>query len=361
MPASRHPRHPRPPRFSRHRYSPRRLIRRCLPALLTLAGAAHAQSGLTLYGFVDAGLFKTGPGSEARLGTIQRSYVGLRGQEALGQGWAATFHLMTRFDAGNGSLEASGATPFFQGESTVGLKSPYGDVRLGRALTPMWQYDWNYDNWSNFNRVASVAWYVFHPSYRSDPYRNGPAGEYSRLNNGVFYDSPTWGGLHFHAALGVERSAVPDAYGQVDQARPLAASLNYDAGPWSTMVAAERNAAADNTWFAGLAYLRGAFKLMASYSQTRLGAASQRFLGEAGAHRSAATLGADWRLGATTLKVSAARDFQGYGQAGATDYVSAGFDYALSRRTTLYGAAMTRHSRHAPSATLYGAGMSHSF
>ena len=79
LPASRHPRHPR---FSRHRYSPRRLIRRCLPALLALAGAAHAQSGLTLYGFVDAGLFKTGPGSEARLGTIQRSYVGLRGREA---------------------------------------------------------------------------------------------------------------------------------------------------------------------------------------------------------------------------------------------------------------------------------------
>jgi len=328
---------------------------------MSLAGAAHAQSSLTLYGFVDAGIFKTGPGSATQLGTIQRSYIGLRGEEGLGRGWAATFHLMSRFDMGDGKLEASGATPFFQGESTVGLKSPYGDLRLGRALTPMWQYDWNYDNWANFNRVASVAWYVYHPSYRTDPYHNGPAGEYSRLNNGIFYDSPNWGGVHFHASLGVEKSRTPDAQGQVDQARPVAASLNYDAGPWSAMITAERNAATDNTWFAGLAYARGALKLMASYSQTRLSLASQRFLGDASARRTAATLGADWRIGATTLKLSGARDFQGYGQAGTTDYVSAGLDHALSKRTTVYGAVMYRHSRHAASATFYGAGMSHSF
>ncbi len=58
---------------------------------------------------------------------------------------------------GGGRLEASGAMPYFQGESTVSIQSPYGDLRFGRALTPMWQYDWQYDSWDNFNRVSSVA------------------------------------------------------------------------------------------------------------------------------------------------------------------------------------------------------------
>ncbi len=336
----------------------------CLPLLSLAPAAVHAQSApsnLTMYGFVDVGVFKLGPGAATQLGTIQRSYFGLRGTEPLGRGWAATFHLMSRFDVGDGRLEASGATPFFQGESTVGLASPYGGLRLGRALTPMWQYDWKYDSWGNFSRLASVAWYVFHPSYRTDPNHNGPAGEYSRLNNGVFYDSPVFGGVHFHLSAGVDKNTAPDANGNVDRQRPLAASVNYDAGPWSAMLTAERNSVADSTWFAGLSYAFSAVRLMASYSQTRLSAASQAFLGDSGSRRSAATLGANWSLGAVTLKLSGARDFQGYGTAGQTDYVTAGLDYALSKRTTLYGAVSYRDSRHAASATGFGAGMSHSF
>ncbi len=345
----------------------KRALARCLPALAcaaVLAPAApmaHAQGSLTLYGFADAGIFRPAPGQPVQLGTMQRSFIGLRGSEPLGGGWAATMNLQTRFDMGDGRLEASGATPYFQGESTVGIRSPYGDLRFGRALTPMWQYDWQYDSWDNFNRVGSVAWFVYHPSYRTDPYHNGPAGEYSRLNNGVFYDSPKWGGVHVHVSAGVEKNETPDAAGNRDRTRPLAASLNYDAGPWSAMLTAERNSARDNTWFAGLAYAFSAVRLMASYSQTHLSAASQAFLGDASAKRSAATLAANWRVGAVTLKLSGARDFQGYGHAGTTGYVTSGLDYALSKRTTLYGAVSYRHSRQASGGTGFGAGISHSF
>ncbi|WP_420998198.1 porin [Cupriavidus sp. 30B13] len=337
-----------------------------LPALacaaaLAPATPAQAHGNLTLYGFADVGIFRPAAGQRVQLGTMQRSFIGLRGNEPLGRGWAATVNLQTRFDMGDGRLEANGATPYFQGESTVGLASPYGDLRFGRALTPMWQYDWQYDSWDNFNRVSSVAWYAYHPSYRTDPYHNGPAGEYSRLNNGVFYDSPRWGGMHAHVAAGIDKSGRPDAAGNRASTRPLAASLNYDAGPWSAMLAAERNAAYDNTWFAGLAYAFGKVRLMASYSQTHLSAASQAFLGDARAKRSAVTLGANWRVGAATLKLSGARDFQGYGRAGATHYVTGGLDYALSKRTTLYGALSYRHSRRARGGTGFGTGISHAF
>ena len=66
-------------------------------------------------------------------------------------------------------------------------------------------------------------------------------------------------------------------------------------------------------------------------------------------------------MGAYTLKLSGARDFQGYGTAGMTDYVTSGVDYALSKRTTLYGAVSYRHSRYAGGGTGWGAGISHSF
>src|SRR5262249_13342124 len=155
----------------------------------------------------------------------------------------ATFNLQSRFDLNTGTLEKSGATPLFQGESTIGLKGPYGGLRLGRALTPMWAQDWLYDPWENFDRLSSVAWFVFHPSYLSDPYHNGPNGEYSRMNNSVFYDSPNLGGFHFNLVYQVEKDQQPDLNDHTDQTHGKGATLNYDNGPFSMMLAAEENEA----------------------------------------------------------------------------------------------------------------------
>ncbi|WP_295498894.1 porin, partial [uncultured Ralstonia sp.] len=265
----------------------------CAAAAVLACAQAYAQSGITLYGFLDVGVVKM-TGNATQLGTIQRSNVGIKGTEDLGGGYAATFKLSSRFDLGSGRLETSGATPFFQDESTVGLSGPFGSVRLGRALTPMWQWDWLYDPWANFNRVTSVAWYAFHPSYRTDPNNNGPIGEYSRLNNGVFYDSPDWNGFHVRASVGVDKHTTPDANGNVDQVRPVAASLNYDRGPWSAMLTAERNSLRDNTWFAGVAYTIASVTLTGSYSQTHLSDTSLAFLGDTSTRRTSATLGASW-------------------------------------------------------------------
>src|SRR5690606_15742737 len=182
-----------------------------------------------------------------------RSSFGFKGVEDLGGGLAATFHLQSRIDIGDGQLEASGARPAFYGESTVGLRGDFGAVRLGRALTPMWAHDWKFDPWGNFNRVASPAWQIFHPSYRSDPHNNGDIGDYSRLNNGIFYDSPEFGGFTAQASVGVEKVRVPDANGFTDSTRNLGVALNYTSGPLQAMLAGERNSADDKTWFAGLA------------------------------------------------------------------------------------------------------------
>lgn len=332
------------------RHCPRQWIGYCLATLLAsttpvmadtetvIAEADTKANSLKFSGYLDLGVYSL-VGGATRVGTIQRNYLGLAGQHGLGDSdWAATFNLQTRFLLPSLKLEPSGATPLFQGEATVGVSSPYGDLRLGRALTPMWTYDWLYDPWENFNRVTSVAWQIFHPEYRTDPYNNGPAGEYARLNNGVFYDSPKWNGLHMHLSAGLYKHRQPDKYGHMDQVYPLGASINYDAAPWSAMLAGERNSARDSTFFAGVSRTIGQVTLMGSYNWVHLDEPSREFFDEPRTRRSAATFGATWRATAkTTLKFSVGRDFQGYNGSGQTNYLSAGVDYNLTTHARIYG------------------------
>jgi predicted porin len=327
------------------------------PAVLA---APSRSSGVSLYGLVDAGIHDSNRGP-AQLGTIQRSYIGVRGEEDLGGGLAATFHLQHRFDVDTGLTEASGARPFFYGESTVGLRGGFGALRFGRALTPMWAHDWAFDPWANFDRIASPAWQIFHPSYRTEPHHNGPIGDYSRLNNGIFYDSPTFGGLAVHAAVGVEKDTTPDANGLRDSKRALGASLNYERGPFAAMLAGERNSADDRTWFAGASWRLGATTVMGSYSQTSLSDESLAFLGDTSARRRAVTLGLTHVSGANTWKLGWGRDFEGYGTAGATHHVGFGVGHALSKRTTVYADLGLADPANAPRATRWGVGISHAF
>lgn len=327
---------------------------------ILVSAEAAAQPSVTFSGFVDAGVYKLAQ-QKTTLGNIQRSYWGMSGTEDLGGGYAATFNLVSRFEVGSGRLEASGASPLFYGESTVGLSGPFGKLRLGRSMTPMWTRDGMFDPWYNFDRVASVAWQIFHPSFRSDPYGKGAVGDYNRLSNGVFYDSPSVDGWSAHASVGVDRSAIPDANGDTQRKRSLAGALNYEKGAWTAMVSAERNSADDRTYFVAGAVKTGASRLMATLNLTNLSMHSQALLGDLTSRRTSATVGATHQRGNTTYKLGLGRDFQGYGAAGATDYLSLGAEQALSKRTRVYVGAGYRDRAHARSGTNLGLGMSHSF
>lgn len=341
-------------------------MQRSTLALCTLALAsstalaAPADGSVAIYGFIDLGVWRSNQGP-LQVGTIQRSSLGFRGSEPLGGELSATFNLQMRFEADTGLLEASGATPAFQGESTVGLKGGFGALRFGRALTPLWAHDWAFDPWGNFNRVASPAWQIFHPSYRSDPHHNGPIGEYSRLNNGVFYDSPTVAGFTFHGAAALEKDTTPDVNGFVDQTRNLGASLNYAEGAFAAMLAAERNSARDRTWFAGASWTFGNTTAMGSYSRTDLSPQSQAFLGDRSARRRAATLGLKHVAGANTWRFGLGRDFEGYGTAGATNYAGFGVSHALSKRTSVYADLGLQKADNRGRVARYGVGVSHAF
>ncbi|MFX1765970.1 porin [Paraburkholderia sp. A1RI-2L] len=114
-------------------------------ALATMASAAAAQSSVTLYGTIDAGLLyqnraATGQGSQVQLATggIDPSVWGLKGNEDLGGGMAATFDLESHFASNNGALMMGPGyqSEIFRRQANVGLTTPYGSLTLGRMYSP---------------------------------------------------------------------------------------------------------------------------------------------------------------------------------------------------------------------------------
>lgn len=87
--------------------------------------------------------------------------------------------------------------------------------------------DLGHDPWYNFNRIASPAWQYGHYNYTSDRTSNNGSPEYGRLSNGIFYDSPSFGGFAFHLSGSFEDSIGPDG----GTSNNLGFFLNHDKGP----------------------------------------------------------------------------------------------------------------------------------
>lgn len=187
-----------------------------LAAFSALAGVAHAQSSVTLYGVVDAFVAsredkQVGPGttntkvSQGRIdgSGLSSSRWGMRGSEDLGGGLAAVFTLEGGFDISTGGLanaggssganaNATGNSVLFGREASVGLKGAFGESRLGRQYTA---YDAlrgatnnTYD--SNTFATTSAIW------------GEGVQDYSNRVNNAISYKSPVFGGFSGAVAYG---------------------------------------------------------------------------------------------------------------------------------------------------------------
>lgn len=91
-----------------------------------------AQSSVTLFGKVDAGLVRAIGKDITELGEGAQSRFGLRGVEDLGGGLKAYFMLEHRFKSDSG---AQTAVRYFQGQSVLGLEGQWGKVQMGRDYT----------------------------------------------------------------------------------------------------------------------------------------------------------------------------------------------------------------------------------
>jgi predicted porin len=114
-----------------------------LAVLGTIAGSACAQSNVTIYGIVDAGLLYTnnqptgnGTGSATGMisGGLSPTIIGFKGSEDLGGGLKVGFALEDDFwtTTGNGGIFGG----LFARQANVSLSSGVGTLTLGRQYSP---------------------------------------------------------------------------------------------------------------------------------------------------------------------------------------------------------------------------------
>ena len=187
------------------------------------AGAASAQSSLTLFGTVDVAIERSTTKSAAgvsvkdttlknnRRGTSQLS---VRGVEDLGGGTAAIFLWEGDFDATQQATNhPAGAGG---GEVFVGLRGGFGQVRLGSVNTP--------------TLSSQAARQPFGTKLGSGFGTNVMSTAQVRQNNSIRYDTPTMGGL----TVSLDVAAAND---NATKGRVMDLGVNYAAGPvnaWGT-------------------------------------------------------------------------------------------------------------------------------
>ncbi|AOK31705.1 porin [Burkholderia singularis] len=171
----------------------------------SFATVAHAQSSVTLYGVLDAGVtyqsnVATPSGSGKSLWSvgsgIDQSRFGLRGSEDLGGGLKAIFTLESGFNIGNGKFQNNGG--MFNRQAFVGLSSNYGTVTLGR------QFDSTYDYLAPLS--ATGTWggtYFAHPLNNDNLNTNGGYAS----NNTIKFTSANYAGLQFGGTYSFSNSS----------------------------------------------------------------------------------------------------------------------------------------------------------
>lgn len=196
-----------------------------LLALPLLSATAHAQSSVTLYGLLDAGVVYINNQSghanvETVTGQTNGSRFGFRGAEDLGGGMKAIFALENGFDTSNGKLLQGNR--LFGRQAYVGLSGNFGSLTLGRQYDPMTEY---------IGQIAATsmwAWLGTHPGDFDNLNSN------FRVNNAIKYVSPEIAGFKAsgtYAPGGVAGNFASNriyALGATYHNGPLALALAYD-------------------------------------------------------------------------------------------------------------------------------------
>jgi predicted porin len=188
-------------------------------ALLGTAGAAHAQSSVTLYGVIDEALAYVNHASGNNhlvglsAGNLSGDRWGLKGSEDLGGGLKAIFQLENGFNVNTGGLGQGGRE--FGRQAFVGLTSDkLGTVTLGRQYDPL------------VDMVQGITGDNYWASIVGTP---GDVDNYdnsSRVNNAVKYVSPNYAGLQFEGMYGFSNGA-----GTTGQGQTWSGAVAYNNGP----------------------------------------------------------------------------------------------------------------------------------
>jgi predicted porin len=186
------------------------------------AMSAHAQSSVTLYGTLDAGMvYSNNEGGHSNWqqasGSVSNTYFGLRGNEDLGGGLHAIFTLESGFNLNSGQF--SQTESLFNRQAYVGLQSEqYGTVTLGRQ----------YDSMVDYLAPLSETGGGYGNNLAAHPFDNDNLDNTFSVQNSLKYQSANYGGFKFGGLYGFSNDA-----GQFSNNRAWSAGASYNNGPLS--------------------------------------------------------------------------------------------------------------------------------
>ncbi len=302
------------------------------------APAFAATANVDIYGNLHLSVDRLDNGTDSGYNiSSNASALGFKGTEDLGGGLNAIWQIETNLGA-----ETSAGTFTSARDTFVGLKGGFGTVRLGFFNTPTKQLSRKLDLFNN--RIGDTRNLLRRNSI--DGATGGGNAWEERFNNGVRYDTPSFGGftanVHYSTNLdtGVTTTNNNDAY---------SLGANYKNGPLFVGATYQRNnlttvGTGDETNLRlGAGFDVAGFKLVALYSK------SEDQQGVNGADRDVWGVGAGYKMGNGEFKAQyyKASDVDTLADSGAKMF-AVGYDYNLSKRTLAYVAyAKTKNDTNA--------------
>jgi predicted porin len=199
-----------------------------LAVLGAFAGAASAQSSVTLYGLLDLSIAKSNGGTQPNAGApagkaynMQQSAasrLGFRGSEDIGGGWSAQFQIEHRFTPDDGNTNV--ATPFWGARSYVQItNSAVGSVYMGRDYGPEFWPAVKTDpfGWDGVGQINGLQYAGYSTSL------NGASSV--RTSNTGGFKSRSFGGLTVQLAVSLGEGQTNGA------GRVVGGNAEYAGGP----------------------------------------------------------------------------------------------------------------------------------
>lgn len=329
----------------------------CVILGLLASGSAIAQSGVTLYGNIDASLVNAtgiGPDSERRLsfgeGNWAPSVWGMKGTEDLGGGMKAHFRLEAGFSSGTGAIANGGTTGVFSRMANAGISGPFGSVTAGLNLSPfiaaytstlglagnnfyvpalLMHRDGSVISGTGSTAGSPVP--AFPGGTDADPSLGTTGGFF--IPNSVTYSLPS---EMIAGVTGSVMYAVGGTPGASRQNRFVSANVGYALGDLNVVIAGSDRDEQYKQYLVGASVPIGPIRLAANYVRFNpvLGASSNTYI-----------LGAQMKLiPSTSVGINYARN----DSAGNPDIINLSAVYAMSKTTNLY-AAFNRATEGVPS------------
>jgi len=336
-----------------------------LAVLSAFAGAASAQTNVSIYGLVDVAVTRSDTNAAGVTGepvwsldggnfTKNGSRIGFKGSEDLGGGLSAIFTLENGFTADDGRLGQGGR--LFGRQAFVGLQGGFGAVKFGRQYTPM--------------HIALDT---------IDPFGTGMAGNIAGLsgdninspmfnNNGVRTDntinySLTAAGLNAQIAYSLGEVAGDNSAG-----RQIGLGLGYANGPINVQFAyhdSNANPSATppvandvKTTLLGGTFNLGVAKLHAGFQTNKADVAAT---GVTAIKDRNWMLGASAPVGAGEVRATFVRSDDRLAANTDSDLYALGYVHNLSKRSNVYTAYGRVSNKTTPDANLFQVGVQHKF